>query len=66
MAFLIQQLENYVLVPKIMEKSIGVAPIITLIALAIGFKVAGVVGAIIAVPATIALQVLASEYLLTK
>src|SRR3989344_2105042 len=41
MAFLIQQLENYVFVPKIMQKSAGVNPIITLLALAIGFRLAG-------------------------
>lgn len=66
LALLIQQLENYVLVPKIMEKSVGVSPLITLLALAIGFRIAGVVGAVLAVPATITLQVLASEYLLSK
>jgi predicted PurR-regulated permease PerM len=66
LALLIQQIENYLLVPKIMEKSIGVSPLITLVALAIGFRLAGVVGAIIAVPATITLQVLASEYILSR
>ena len=66
LALLIQQLENYVLVPKIMEKSVGVSPLITLLALAIGFRIAGVVGAILAIPATITLQVLASEYIYSK
>jgi predicted PurR-regulated permease PerM len=66
LALLIQQLENYVLVPKIMEKSVGVSPLITLLALAIGFRIAGVVGAILAVPATITLQVIASEYIYSK
>ena len=66
LALLIQQLENYVLVPKIMEKSVGVSPLIILLALAIGFRIAGVIGAILAVPATITIQILASEYLLSK
>jgi len=66
LALLIQQLENYVLVPKIMEKSVGVSPLITLLALAIGFRIAGVVGAILAIPATITLQVIASEYIYSK
>lgn len=66
LALLIQQLENYVLVPKIMEKSVGVSPLITLLALAIGFRIAGVVGAVLAVPATITLQIIASEYILSK
>lgn len=63
LAFVVQQLENYLLVPKIMEKSIGVSPIVTLIALAIGARLAGVVGAIISIPTVITLQVLAKEYL---
>jgi predicted PurR-regulated permease PerM len=44
LAFLIQQVENYVFVPKVMEKSVGVSPVITLLALAIGFKLVGVIG----------------------
>ncbi len=58
LALLIQQLEAYLLVPKVMEKSVGVSPIITLLALAIGFKIASVAGALISVPVVISLQVL--------
>ena len=62
LAFVIQQLENYVFVPKVMEKSVGVSPIITLLALAIGARVAGIVGMIISVPSVITLQVLIKQY----
>jgi len=62
LAFLIQQLENYILVPKVMEKSVGVSPIITLVALAIGARIAGVTGMIISIPSVITLQVLVKEY----
>lgn len=62
LAVLIQQLENYVLVPKIMEKSTGVSPIITLIALAVGYKIAGIVGMIIGVPLVIIIQTLVINY----
>lgn len=61
-AVLIQQLENYVLVPKVMEKSVGVSPIITLVSLAIGARIAGVTGMIISIPSVITLQVLIKEY----
>jgi predicted PurR-regulated permease PerM len=64
LSFSVQQIENYLLVPKIMEKSVGVSPIITLLALAIGARFAGVVGAIISIPTVIMLQVLAKEYLI--
>lgn len=63
LAIVIQQLENYVFVPKVMEKSTGVNPIIILIALAIGGTLAGVIGVIMAVPVVITLQILAKEYI---
>ena len=63
LAFLIQQLENYLFVPKVMEKSVGVSPIITLLALAVGFRIAGVVGVVISVPVVLTVQVLLSKYL---
>ncbi len=66
MAFLIQQVENYVFVPKIMEKSVGVNPIIVILALTIGFRLFGFVGVLISVPAVITLQVLTKEYLFSE
>jgi predicted PurR-regulated permease PerM len=66
LAFFVQQLENYVFVPKVMEKSVGVNPLITLIALSIGFKLLGVVGAIISVPIVITLHVLLLDRLQEK
>lgn len=56
LAILIQQLENYVFVPKIMEKSAGVSPIVTLVALAVGYRLAGIVGMIISIPIVIIIQ----------
>lgn len=58
LSILIQQLENYVFVPKIMEKSTGVSPVITLISLAVGFRLAGIVGMIISIPMVIIVQTL--------
>lgn len=66
LAFLIQQLENYIIVPKVMQDSVGVSPIVTLSALIIGFKIAGVVGAILAVPTVITLGVLGKEFFFDK
>lgn len=59
--FLIQQLENSLIVPKVMEKAVGVSPLITIIALAIGFQLGGPVGAILSVPVFIVCRVVASE-----
>jgi len=66
LAFFIQQLENYVIVPKVMQDSVGVSPIVTLFALIVGFKIAGVVGAILAVPTVITLEVLGKEFFFEK
>ena len=46
----IQQLENNFLVPKVMQKVTGFNPLVTMIALLIGGKLFGIVGAIISIP----------------
>ncbi len=61
-AFVVNQLENYILVPKIMQKSAGVSPLLVLLSVAIGVKIAGVMGALIAVPFVVTLQVILREY----
>lgn len=47
---IIQQLENNILVPKIMQKVTGLSPILSIAALLVGVKVGGIVGAILAIP----------------
>jgi predicted PurR-regulated permease PerM len=56
-----QQLENHVLVPKIMSRQVGVSPVIVITALLIGGSLLGIVGAILAVPTAAILQVLFEE-----
>ncbi|MDP3955011.1 MAG: AI-2E family transporter [bacterium] len=59
--FLIQQLEGSVIAPKIMQKAVGVNPLMVILSLAVGFKLAGVAGAVLAVPIVLVLQVIVSE-----
>lgn len=66
LATLVQQLENYVFVPKVMEKTVGLTPIVTLLALAIGYKLAGLVGILMSVPIVLTLQILVKEYVLIQ
>lgn len=47
---LVQQLENNFIVPKIMRKTIGLNPIITIILITAGGKLAGIGGALLAIP----------------
>ena len=61
--FLIQEIENYILVPKIMQKSVGLHPVIIIIALLVGYQFAGIIGVILSVPvATIASIILEDLY----
>lgn len=59
--FIVQQLENNLLVPLVMKKIVGVHPIITLMALMIGGKLAGVLGVLLAVPTTIFIETVLIE-----
>ncbi len=59
---LVQQLENHILVPQIMKKSLGLNPLTIIFALIIGGKLMGIIGMIISVPVVSALSVIFNEY----
>lgn len=61
----IQQLENNLLVPKIMQKATGLNPIASIIALLIGVKVGGFVGALLSIPVATMIAVVLED-LFTK
>lgn len=63
---IIQQLENNLIVPFVMNRAAGINPIMTLIALSIGGKLGGFLGAILAVPIAVAIETIASEFLNTR
>jgi predicted PurR-regulated permease PerM len=56
-----QQFENHILVPKVMERQVGVSAVTVIVALLIGGKLLGIMGAILAVPTAAILQVLIQE-----
>jgi predicted PurR-regulated permease PerM len=60
----IQALENSLLVPRVMKRSVGINPIITLLALATFSSLLGLPGALLAVPAGAIIQLLLDRYLL--
>jgi predicted PurR-regulated permease PerM len=62
----IQQVENYVLVPRVMGKKVSVSPLAVFVAFLIGATLLGIVGAIIAVPAVAIVQVLFEEMFVTR
>jgi predicted PurR-regulated permease PerM len=60
--FLVQQLENQFLVPKIMGRALGLSPVVIIFSLLIGGKLLGFVGLLIAVPITAAIGVIYEEW----
>lgn len=59
--FIVQQLENNLIVPYVMKKAVGLNPIVTLIALIIGGKIGGVLGVFLAIPATLFIETILIE-----
>jgi len=55
--YIIQLVENNIIVPKLMQKVVGLNPIIIIVVLLSGFKLAGIVGAIISIPVATAVSV---------
>lgn len=64
--FLVQQLENHLIVPLVMRRAVGVPPLISLLAFLIGAKIAGVIGIILSIPVFLCLQVLVQEFIFEK
>jgi predicted PurR-regulated permease PerM len=48
--FAVQQLEGYVLTPLVMKRAVGLNPVVVILALLIGAKLAGAIGVIVSVP----------------
>jgi predicted PurR-regulated permease PerM len=62
--FALQQfIENNFLVPRIMERQVGVSAITVVVALLIGTELLGLVGALLAVPTAAIIQVLFQEFM---
>jgi predicted PurR-regulated permease PerM len=57
----LHQLEANVLVPKVMEKQVGLSPVAVIIALMVGSELHGLLGAILAVPTAAILMVIFEE-----
>jgi predicted PurR-regulated permease PerM len=58
---IVQQLENHVLVPKVMERAVGINPVVSIVALLVGGNLFGIAGAILAIPVATACSVILME-----
>ena len=61
-----QQLENYLIYPRVMSKSVDVPGSVTVIAALIGAALLGVIGALLAIPTAAALLMLTREVFIRK
>jgi predicted PurR-regulated permease PerM len=57
----VQQFENHVIVPQVMKKTIGLNPVVVILALLVGAKLGGILGAILAVPLAAAISVFVGD-----
>jgi predicted PurR-regulated permease PerM len=61
MYYVIQSAENYFLVPKIMNRAVGLSPLVVLVSLLVGLKLAGILGVLLAIPVTASIQVIIQD-----
>lgn len=62
----IQQLENYILVPTVMRQTVGIHPFFSLLALMVGGRIAGVAGMLLIIPFVASVKIIVEEYLQYK
>lgn len=60
--FVLQQIENNVLVPYIMNRAVGLSPIIIIIAMLIGQQFLGIPGLIMAIPLATTIAIFVKDY----
>lgn len=65
MYVVIQQLENQILVPNIMKKATGLNPLVTLLAVLLGGRLAGFVGVILSVPIATIISIILADFFST-
>jgi len=65
-SIIVQQLENNLIVPKIMQKVTGLNPIVTIIAIMVGFELGGALMAILALPLVLSARVILAHVRLNK
>ena len=63
--FVIQQLENHLIVPQVMKKAVGLNPLVVILAVAIGGRLLGISGALLAVPIPVVMQIITEDLITT-
>jgi len=58
----IHQVENHLLVPLVMKKTIGISPVVVIVYLLAGWEIAGIIGALLAVPVAVIFQEIIDDW----
>jgi predicted PurR-regulated permease PerM len=61
-----QQIENFIIYPRIMRRSVAVPPVVTVIAALVGGTLLGVVGALLAIPTAAAVLLIIEEVVVPR
>ncbi len=61
MYFVIHQTENHLIVPQVMKRAVGLNPLVVILAIAIGSRLLGLIGSLLAVPIAVVAQILVTE-----
>ena len=61
-----QQVENYVLYPRVMSRSVDIPGAVTVIAALVGAALLGVVGALLAIPTAAAILLIVREVFIRR
>lgn len=59
--YVIQLIENNLIVPNLMKKVVGLNPVVSIAVLLIGFRLAGIAGAILSIPVATAVSVIVKD-----
>jgi predicted PurR-regulated permease PerM len=58
---LIQQLESNIVAPKVMQKTVGINPLVSIVGVLVGLQLFGILGGLLAIPLATALMVIIKE-----
>lgn len=59
---IVQQAESHIIVPQVMKRAVGLNPLVVILAIAIGDRLLGIAGALLAVPIAVVIQIIADDY----
>lgn len=63
MYFIVQQVESHIIVPQVMKRAVGLNPLVVILAVAVGGRLLGIVGGVLAVPITVVAQIIIADLL---